>query len=351
MDCDTTGIEPDFSLLKFKKLAGGGTMTIVNQTIPRALTKLGYGPEEISQITDHIMAEGDVDHAPHISEEHKAVFDCAIGRRAIGPLGHVRMMAAVQPFLSGAISKTVNLPAESSIEDITDVYMEGWRLGLKAVAIYRDGTKVAQPLDAAKDAEESDDDAPLHAFLRGQRQRVPDDAETIRRRFMVGGTTGYIHVGLMEDGQPGDLFVQISKAGSQLRAWTDVFCVMASLALQYGMPVEEFVDKFAYVSFDPAGFTNDPQIPTARSVVDYLARWMAKEFLDPAMHAHLGIGTTVVEEDASTEVSPARAPRTAPAKEIKQSDGTSSCARCGGQLVWTGKCQTCVSCGETGGCG
>lgn len=374
MDADTTGIEPDFSLVKFKKLVGGGSMQIVNQTVPRALTRLGYAPEQISGILSHIEATGAAVGAPGLAEEHLPVFDVAVGERSISPMGHLRMMAACQPFVSGAISKTVNLPAETTVEDIADVYMEGWRLGLKAVAIYRDGTKVAQPLSGATAG--TDDEAGTEAGLvRGVRRRLPDDATTHRRHFKIGGVGGYIHVGLQEDGTPGDVFLQISKAGSQLRAWTDVFSVAISLALQYGMPVEEIVEKFSFVSFEPSGFTNDPAIPTARSIVDYLARWMAKEYADPALRPMLGIQTPeertlqeaeiVLTEDGRDtaaaltdavitpeEPAPEPAAPAVPAHEVDLvSEGTGSCQRCGGMTRWAGTCQVCTQCGDTSGCG
>jgi len=370
MDCDTTGVEPDFALVKYKKLVGGGAMTIVNQTIPHALAKLGYDPHQSAEIVDFISENNSVIEAPHLLEEHYPVFDTAIGRRAIHHLGHLKMMAAIQPFMSGAISKTVNLPAEVTRQDIFDIYLEAWKMGLKAVAIYRDGTKTAQPLGDGSEDEKAVVSLLGDGLLRGRRRRVPDDGQAIKRRFEInsaisGKVSGHIVVGLFEDGTPGEVFVNVAQAGSTLRGFIDTWSRLFSMALQYGAPLDDLVAKQAFTQFEPSGFTNDQQISRAKSIPDYVVRWMASRFLDPEIHSMLGIKTTGNLEQAEEDQDQSRSESESVHPQIKVSSpvtgprpvitspqaGTGICSRCGGMTVQAGQCMTCTSCGDTGGCG
>src|SRR5215216_2898086 len=286
MDCDTTGVEPDFSLVKSKKLVGGGEITIVNKTVPMALDKLGYTPEEIDQVVAFIDERNTIVGAPFVKAEHYPVFDCAIGDRAIHYMGHVKMMGAVQPFISGAISKTVNLPEEATVEDVMQLYIDAWKLGTKAIAIYRDNCKVAQPLSGKADQLEA---AAVPPVPLTQRRRLPEDRVEVGRKFRVGDYEGYIHVGLYEDGTPGDIFVDIAKEGTTLAGLMNSFMISVSLGLQYGVPLEVYVSKFAHMRFEPSGMTNDADIRMAKSIVDYIFRWMGKKFLDPDTQQELGI--------------------------------------------------------------
>ena len=279
MDCDTTGIEPDFSLVKFKELVGGGQMTIVNRTVPMALRTLGYTEAQVDQIEAYINDKGTIIGAPELADEHLPVFDVAVGERAISHMGHIRMMAATQPFISGAISKTVNLPESATREDIADAYTEGWKLGLKALAIYRDGSKTAQALrtDAGQEA---DEDAEAEA-PRPERRRMPQERESITHKFSIAGHEGYITAGKYEDGSVGEIFLtDIGKEGSTLRGMMNAFATAVSIGLQYGVPLEVFVSKFSYMRFDPEGITQNPEIPFAKSMPDYIARWLASRFID-----------------------------------------------------------------------
>jgi ribonucleoside-diphosphate reductase alpha chain len=375
MDCDTTGIEPDFSLVKQKKLVGGGDMTIVNQTVPKALAKLGYATHEVDQIVAWISENYSVVGAPFLKEEHYPIFDCAVGDRAIGYMGHVKMMAAAQPFISGAISKTVNMPESSTVEDIADLYTEAWKLGIKAVAIYRDGSKTAQPLDTKKDEQV---EAPAETLTQPVRRRLPLERQGIGRKFQVGEYGGYIHVGLFEDGTPGDIFVDIAKEGTTLAGLMNSLMISVSLGLQYGVPLEVYVQRFSHMRFEPSGFTNDPDIRNAKSIVDYIFRWMGKKFLTVDQQMELGILTPEVRAriaagyDAAAAAAPAQpvaqpqASASAPAPEADvdrpaPSAGQSSlfnaygdaqeCARCGGRMIRTGACYTCTDCGNNTGCG
>ncbi len=283
MDCDTTGIEPDFSLVKFKELVGGGNMTIVNQTVPKALETLGYTPEQVQQIEAHISEHATIVGAPGLSEEHMPVFDVAVGERAISHMGHVKMMAAAQPFLSGAISKTVNLPAEATIEDVAETYMQGWKLGLKALAIYRDGSKTAQALRTeAQSAEPVAEDQIAAAVKEAlasappRRNRMPKERQSITHKFSIAGHEGYITAGMYEDGSVGEIFLtDVGKEGSTLRGMMNAFATSVSIALQYGVPLETLVRKFSYMRFDPEGITGNPEIPFAKSMPDYIMRWLA----------------------------------------------------------------------------
>ena len=282
MDCDTTGVEPDFSLVKMKKLVGGGDLTIVNKTVPMALDRLGYAPEERDQVVAFIDDRNTVVGAPYLKTEHYPVFDCAIGERAIHHMGHVKMMGAVQPFISGAISKTVNLPEETTVDEVSELLLDAWKLGVKAIAIYRDNCKVAQPL--SKKSEKAAPPVP-----KEDRRRLPDDRTEIGRKFRVGDYEGYIHVGLYDDGSPGDIFVDIAKEGTTLAGLMNSFMISVSLGLQYGVPLEVYVTKFAHMRFEPSGLTNDADIRAAKSLVDYIFRWMGKKFLDTDTQQELGI--------------------------------------------------------------
>src|SRR6188768_2074995 len=283
MDCDTTGVEPDFSLVKSKRLVGGGEITIVNKTVPMALAKLGYAPTEADEVVAFIDERNTVVGAPYVKTDHYPVFDCAIGDRAIHYMGHVKMMGAVQPFISGAISKTVNLPETATVEEVSGLFADAWRLGVKAIAIYRDNCKVAQPLSKKGEAA-----APPPA-PKEERRRLPDDRTEIGRKFKVGDYEGYIHVGLYDDGTPGDIFVDIAKEGTTLAGLMNSFMISVSLGLQYGVPLEVYVSKYAHMRFEPSGQTNDPDISAAKSIVDYVFRWMGKKFLDADQQEEIGI--------------------------------------------------------------
>jgi ribonucleoside-diphosphate reductase alpha chain len=361
MDCDTTGVEPDFSLVKSKKLVGGGEITIVNKTVPMALGELGYAPREVEEIVAFIDERGGVVGAPHLKTEHYPVFDCAIGERAIHYMGHVKMMGAVQPFISGAISKTVNLPEQTTIDEISQLLVESWQLGVKAIAIYRDNCKVAQPLSSSKDQPAVV--LPMGAtgvVAHPQRRRLPDDRTEVGRKFKVGEYEGYIHVGLFEDGTPGDIFVDIAKEGTTLAGLMNSFMISVSLGLQYGVPLEVYVSKFSHMRFEPSGITNDPDIRAAKSIVDYIFRWMGKKFLTADQHEEAGILTPEVKARlaAAYAESPgagaaAAAVESAPPGQtalFNQWEDAVECARCGGRMVRTGSCYTCRDCGTNTGC-
>ena len=391
MDCDTTGIEPDFSLVKFKELVGGGQMTIVNQTVPLALETLGYSAEEIEKIEAHLAETATIVGAPGLRDEHLSVFDVAVGERAIAAMGHVKMMAAAQPFLSGAISKTVNLPESVTVEDIADVYTEGWKLGLKALAIYRDGSKTAQALKTdggTKTAEEAVEAATIEPS-RPVRRRMPNERQSLTHKFSVGGHEGYITAGEYEDGTVGEIFLtDIGKEGSTIKGLMNSFATAISIGLQYGVPLETFVRKFAYIRFEPEGITRNPEIPFAKSMPDYIMRWLASRYGDADLHEELGILTAEIrarkasenaimrgdtagppepaEESAEptnggnggnghTTAKPAAAaltdePPAIPAK-LQGLELGPACAMCGGMMQRTGSCYTCSSCGNNTGCG
>ncbi len=294
MDCDTTGIEPDFSLVKFKELVGGGQMTIVNRTVPLALETLGYSSEQVEAIEAHLAAEGTVAGAPGLADEHLPVFDVAVGQRAISPMGHIKMMAAAQPFISGAISKTVNLPESVTVEDIAGVYTDGWKLGLKALAIYRDGSKTAQALktdagDKKSSDAEASDAAPVDEPARPVRRRMPRERQSLTHKFSVGGHEGYITAGEYDDGTLGEVFLtDVGKEGSTIKGMMNAFATAISIGLQYGVPLETLVRKFAYVRFEPEGYTGNPEIPFAKSMPDYIMRWLASRYGDADLHEELG---------------------------------------------------------------
>jgi ribonucleoside-diphosphate reductase alpha chain len=407
MDCDTTGVEPDFSLVKFKELVGGGQMTIVNRTIPMALKTLGYTDEQIAAIEAYVNEQGTIVGAPDLAEEHLPIFDVAVGERAISHLGHIKMMGAVQPFLSGAISKTVNLPQTATVEDIADAYIQAWRCGVKALAIYRDGSKTAQALRTDAQAEqgvavaeavakaveglftqEQVDDAVRRAVAKAKadmgpaRRRMPRERESITHKFSIGGHEGYITAGKYEDGSVGEIFLtDIGKEGSTLRGMMNSFATAISIALQYGVPLETLVQKFSYMRFEPEGITQNPEIPFAKSMPDYIMRWLASRFLDAEAQEELGILTPDVRarkaaEDAASSLAsdtaepPADVPpaAAAPAPPRPATDALTdtppviparlagldlgpACNQCGGMMQRTGSCYTCSSCGNNTGCG
>jgi ribonucleoside-diphosphate reductase alpha chain len=394
MDCDTTGIEPDFSLVKFKELVGGGQMTIVNRTVPMALRTLGYSEPQIEQIEAHINERGTIIDAPELKDEHLPVFDVAVGERAISHTGHIGMMSAVQPFISGAISKTVNLPESATVEDIADAYAQGWELGLKALAIYRDGSKTAQALrtDAG---EKEETPAQAQSDPEGAREpvrrRMPRERESITHKFSIAGHEGYITAGKYEDGSVGEIFLtDIGKEGSTLRGMMNAFATAISIGLQYGVPLEVFVRKFSYMRFDPEGITNNPEIPFAKSMPDYLMRWLASRFIDdPDVLEDLGILTAEIRSRREAQqtlmlddgpqgegngahegngngsngsdegADPSSVPPTAaltdtPPVVPAQMQGRElgpACEQCGGMMQRTGSCYTCSSCGNNTGCG
>jgi ribonucleoside-diphosphate reductase alpha chain len=410
MDCDTTGVEPDFSLVKFKELVGGGQMTIVNRTVPLALQTLGYSEHQIEQIEAHLAEHGTIIGAPGLAEEHLPVFDVAVGERAISHMGHIQMMGAVQPFISGAISKTVNLPQEATVEDIADAYTQAWHLGIKALAIYRDGSKTAQALrtDAQKGAplsgqvQEIVDQAVSKALEEAgpRRKRMPRERQSITHKFSIAGHEGYITAGMYEDGSVGEIFLtDIGKEGSTLRGMMNSFATAISIALQYGVPLETLVRKFSYMRFEPEGITQNPEIPFAKSMPDYIMRWLASRFLDADAQEELGILTPAVRsrqaaqaaaqsvvssdtagpapaEEAKGEdtENPSSQPAAGPQASAAKSDATPAaasftdappvvparlqgldlgpaCEQCGGMMQRTGSCYTCSSCGNNTGCG
>jgi len=369
MDCDTTGVEPDIALVKYKKLVGGGLFKIVNQTVPEALKHLGYTEGQISEILHYVEEQGTVEGATGLKDEHLPVFDCAFkpanGIRSIHYMGHLRMMSAVQPFLSGAISKTVNLPPDATVDDIVDLYIEAWRLGLKSVAIYRDGSKRTQPLSTNKSSSSGSAAATTDAKpeFRVLRRRLPDDRAARTHKFSVGGHEGYLTVGLYEDGMPGEIFVKMAKQGSVVSGLMDSFAIAISMALQYGVPLQALVDKFSHSRFEPAGWTNNKEIPMAKSIVDYIFRWLALRYLPKEVAAQYVTSTQVEPASAETEENNFSATQNIE-KEISdlvqkvegksvsfdnQSDAP-PCPTCGEIMVRNGSCYKCLNCGGTSGC-
>ncbi len=358
MDCDTTGVEPDFSLVKSKKLVGGGEITIVNKTVPLGLEKLGYSPDEVSEIVAYIDERNTIVGAPYVKTDHYPVFDCAIGERAVHHSGHVRMMGAIQPFISGAISKTVNLPEATSVDEVAQVYLDAWKLGVKAIAIYRDNCKVAQPLSGKSDKKPGVLAPP--AMAAPFRRRLPDDRTEVGRKFRVGEYEGYIHVGVFDDGTPGDIFVDIAKEGTTLAGLMNSFMISVSLGLQYGVPLEVYVSKFAHMRFEPSGATNDADIRNAKSIVDYVFRWMGKKFLTVDQQEEIGILSPEVRARLSAAYAagaPAVPELDQPAPSAGQTalfnthEDAIECSRCGGRMVRAGTCYTCRDCGTSTGCG
>jgi ribonucleoside-diphosphate reductase alpha chain len=374
MDCDTTGVEPDIALIKYKRLVGGGLMKIVNRSVPEALRRLGYGEAETAGLLAHLERNGSLEGAPGFQSAHLAVFDCAIpapgGARSIGPMGHLRMMAAVQPFLSGAISKTVNLPNDATPESLRDIFLEAWNLGLKSVAVYRDGSKRTQPLSTSDEsrgnggggesggtsnAREADGtvsgrDLEGTGGNRPARRRLPDERAAITHKFSIAGHEGYVTVGKYEDGSPGELFVVMSKEGSVVSGLLDSFATAVSLALQYGVPLTVLIEKFSHSRYEPSGFTNNPQIRMAKSITDYIFRWLALKFL-PAREATaaVGEGEDVILGAEPAIPDPSAAPFMAPLAAPLEMDAP-PCPDCGSIMIRAGSCFRCGNCGGTSGC-
>ncbi|OFW43705.1 MAG: ribonucleoside-diphosphate reductase, adenosylcobalamin-dependent [Acidobacteria bacterium RIFCSPLOWO2_12_FULL_67_14b] len=383
MDCDTTGVEPDIALVKYKKLVGGGMMKIVNQTVPPALQKLGYTAAQIDDIIKYIDEHETIEGAPHLLERDLPVFDCAFkaskGERSIHYMGHIKMMGATQPFISGAISKTVNVPKDASVEDIEQAYLESWRLGAKAISIYRDGSKRTQPLNTSKDkapemskgAKEAVDTAVAAALASRapQRRKLPDERQAITHKFDISGHEGYITVGLFEDGMPGEIFLVMAKEGSTISGFADAFAQAISYALQYGVPLQALVDKFSHVRFEPSGMTKNPDVRFAKSIVDYIFRWMASKFLsveaqfragvnnrDDAADGYAAEPAAVPEPKASTDPTArvsrtgAIVPSTSQFAAIQNQEDAPPCTTCGSIMVRSGACYKCSNCGTTSGC-
>jgi ribonucleoside-diphosphate reductase alpha chain len=368
MDCDTTGIEPDLALVKNKKLVGGGSMRIVNQTVPRALARLGYGPDQVEDVVAYIAENNSVAEAPHLRAEHLPVFDTSMGDRTIQYMGHVRMMAAVQPFISGAISKTVNMPEHVTVEEVEQLFVESWRLGLKAVAIYRDNCKVAQPLSADKKAK-----APEPAALaQPVRRRLPRSRPSITTKFEVGDAEGYITASSYPDNGIGEIFLKSSKQGSTLAGIMDAFSIAISIGLQYGVPLEAYVDKFINMKFEPSGMTNDEDIRFASSLVDYVFRRLALDHLPSEKREALGVRSIeerkqTAKAEAEGKVAGGPIPMTS-AKPVEpqavmpaqpgdvierpraQAADAPLCYTCGSKMQPAGSCYVCPSCGSTSGC-
>jgi ribonucleoside-diphosphate reductase alpha chain len=388
MDCDTTGVEPDIALVKYKKLVGGGMMKIVNQTVPPALTKLGYTAAHVDDILKYIDDQETIEGAPHLLERDLPVFDCAFkaakGERSIHYMGHIKMMGATQPFISGAISKTVNVPKDASVEDIEQAYLESWRLGAKAISIYRDGSKRTQPLNTSKAAIDAKGtlvskattdavDAAVASALAARapvRRKLPDERQAITHKFDISGHEGYVTVGLFEDGMPGEIFLVMAKEGSTISGFADAFAQAISYALQYGVPLQALVDKFSHVRFEPSGMTKNPDVRFAKSIVDYIFRWMASKFLSPEAQYRAGVNNRDEASDAGNASEPAAvpAPKAAPTPTarvsptgaivpamspfaaIQNQEDAPPCTTCGSIMVRSGACYKCGNCGTTSGC-
>jgi ribonucleoside-diphosphate reductase alpha chain len=366
MDCDTTGIEPDIALIKYKKLVGGGMLKIVNGTVPRALKRLGYDSKEVQEIVEYLDENETIEGAPQLADAHLAVFDCAFkpraGARTIHYNGHIKMMGAVQPFISGAISKTINMPAEATVDEVAEAYVTAWKLGIKAVAIYRDGSKRTQPLNTGK-TEKAVETVTAAVIAstddRMQRRKLPDERKSITHKFDIAGHEGYITVGMYEDGTPGEIFVTMSKQGSTISGLMDSFATAISFALQYGVPLQFLVDKFSHMRFEPSGFSKNPQIPYAKSIVDYLFRWMASKFLDEEAKREVGIIETEKSLTAKSDVAHVTMVPVASLRDgkdggirqafINQADAP-PCPDCGSIMVRNGACYKCMNCGTTSGC-
>src|SRR3989449_2907192 len=365
MDCDTTGVEPDIALVKYKKLVGGGLMKIVNQTVPMALRKLGYAQPQIDAIVEYIDKNETIEGAPGLKESHLPVFDCAFkaakGQRSIHYMGHIKMMGATQPFISGAISKTVNVPKDATVDEIMQAYIQSWKLGAKAISIYRDGSKRTQPLNTSRDKSAAQQLAEAAAALPRTpvRCKLPDERQAITHKFDIAGHEGYITVGLFENGQPGEIFLVMAKEGSTISGFADAFAQAISYALQYGVPLQALVDKFSHVRFEPSGMTRNPEIRFAKSIVDYIFRWMASKFLSPEAQFHAGVNGLELDE-ANGQPGPAVTwPPSAPAASaapatpfstIQNQEDAPPCSTCGAIMIRSGACYKCVNCGNTSGC-
>ncbi|MGO8971839.1 MAG: vitamin B12-dependent ribonucleotide reductase [Myxococcaceae bacterium] len=359
MDCDTTGIEPDIALIKYKKLSGGGMLKIVNNTVPLALTKLGYSTTEAQAIVSYLDAHETIEGAPLLKATDLPVFDCAFkptkGERSIHWLGHLKMMGATQPFLSGAISKTVNLPTAATVEEIEEAYLEAWKLGLKAVAVYRDGCKRSQPLNTSRSSKE---EAVAEQLVepRPLRRRLPDERKALTHKFSIGGHEGYLTVGMYEDGTPGELFVVMAKEGSVVSGLMDSFATSVSLALQYGVPLQVLVDKFSHTRFEPSGFTGNPDIPIAKSITDYIFRWLALKFgsTQPELPEASSAPEPVAAVAPAARTLPAGAAEVAatgtPRQAFLNQQDAPPCHTCGAIMYRSGACYKCNNCGATSGC-
>jgi ribonucleoside-diphosphate reductase alpha chain len=379
MDCDTTGVEPDIALVKYKRLVGGGMLKLVNGTVPAALRRLGYTESEGGAITAYIEQQGTIEGAPALKDEHLSVFDCAFkpqnGERTISHMGHIKMMGAVQPFISGAISKTVNLPETATVDDVSEAYIEAWKHGVKAIAIYRDGSKKVQPLSTNADASNSkkaetavETVERIVEVNRPQRRRLPDTRESLTHKFSIEGHEGYITVGKFEDGTPGELFVTMAKEGSTLSGMMDAFATSVSLLFQYGVPLSHLVEKFGYMRFEPSGWTGNPEIGMAKSIVDYVFRWLGHRFLSADEKAYMGLTRTseIVSDPAAQQqrleqivsiVPPAitenftiASPSPVRGRRLNSTPDAPPCPRCGWLTVRNGTCHKCENCGETTGC-
>jgi ribonucleoside-diphosphate reductase alpha chain len=363
MDCDTTGVEPDIALVKYKKLVGGGLMKIVNQTVPMALRKLGYTPQQIEGIVEYIDKNETIEGAPGLKDSHLPVFDCAFkaakGNRSIHYMGHIKMMGATQPFISGAISKTVNVPKEATVDEITQAYIQAWKLGAKAISIYRDGSKRTQPLNTSRDKVASANEIAqaVQSMAGPVRRKLPDERKAITHKFDIAGHEGYITVGLFEDGQPGEIFLVMAKEGSTISGFADAFAQAISYALQYGVPLQALVDKFSHVRFEPSGMTRNPEIRFAKSIVDYIFRWLATKFLSPEAQFYAGVNGREIEEASANqgdllvdESSTASRPSKTPFSTIQNQEDAPPCSTCGSIMIRSGACYKCVNCGNTSGC-
>jgi ribonucleoside-diphosphate reductase alpha chain len=388
-------VEPDIALVKYKKLVGGGLMKIVNGTVPMALRKLGYAEGEIEAIVHHIDEHETIERAPFLKDEHLPVFDCAFkpatGERSIDYMGHIRMMGATQPFISGAISKTVNVPRNATVEDIEKAYIESWRLGAKAISIYRDGSKRTQPLNTSK-AQVTDTRNVGESFREvvkevvkvvetPRRRKLPDERQSITHKFDIAGHEGYITVGLFDDGTPGEIFLTMAKEGSTISGFADAFAQAISYALQYGVPLQVLVDKFSHARFEPSGMTKNPEVRFAKSIVDYIFRWMATKFLSPEAQFRAGVNLKEPTEpqptsdvaagfSASAKASADKQPGPSAKSDVvsgfsrtEQRQGKPSefaaiqaqedappCSTCGSLMIRSGSCYKCVNCGTTSGC-
>ncbi|MCZ6695144.1 MAG: vitamin B12-dependent ribonucleotide reductase, partial [Acidobacteria bacterium] len=402
MDCDTTGIEPDIALVKYKKLVGGGMLKIVNQTVPKAVARLGYSEQQTREIVEYIDENDTIEGAPHLKDVHLPVFDCAFrplhGSRSIHYMGHLKMMGAAQPFISGAISKTANVPSDVSVDEISEVYLQSWKLGLKAVAIYRDGCKRSQPLSTSRETTKGKVEpirevaAPKATPAGGAvRRRLPDERRAITHKFSIAGHEGYITVGVYEDGRPGEIFLVMAKEGSVVSGLMDSFATAVSLALQYGVPLQALVDKFSHVRFEPSGFTNNPEIPIAKSLVDYIFRWLASKFLSVDQQKSIGVhvkgelglhGSSPEGSNDTTSNGPIQplaiglvpgpsrpaggqegpdAPKppsvgaaaldsTRTIFAFRPDEDAPPCPDCGSIMVRNAACYKCLNCGTTSGC-
>ena len=366
MDCDTTGVEPDIALVKYKKLVGGGMMKIVNHTVPMALDRLGYTSSQVDEIIAYIDEHETIEGAPHLKDKDVKVFDCAFkpaqGERSIHYMGHVKMIGATQPFISGAISKTVNVPKEATADEIQKAYVDSWRLGTKAVSIYRDGSKRTQPLNTSRDAKTGM--TGMVEGLLGQpvRRRLPDERQAITHKFEIAGHEGYITIGLFEDGSPGEIFLVMAKEGSTISGFADAFAQAVSYALQYGVPLQVLVDKFTHVRFEPSGMTKNAEVRFAKSIVDYIFRWMATKFLSPEAQFEAGVNQPVAPEGQHVEEPKLPLDQTAgngngsgervaaSFAAIQNHEDAPPCSTCGEIMVRSGSCYKCNNCGTTSGC-